>query len=60
MIERIHRLHDVAILTTEIWCLRSSQSWSEGMSIQDDVMNVARSVLQGAHYHTNAIYLLLK
>ncbi len=29
-----------------------------GFSIQDGVMNVALSAPQGAHYHTDAVYLL--
>ncbi len=31
---------------------------SVGFSIQDEVMDVARSAPQGAHYHVDVIYLL--
>ncbi len=40
------------------WCLSSSLSLSEGFSIQDEAMDVARSAPQGAHYHADVIYLL--
>ncbi len=39
------------------WCLSSSLSMSVGFSIQDEAVDVARSVPQGAHYHADAIYL---
>ncbi len=40
---------DVAILTRS-WCLSSGQSWSVGLPIQAESMDVARSVPQGLTY----------
>ncbi len=40
--------------------MSSSLSLSEGLSVQDKVMDVVRSVPQGAHYHADAINLLLQ
>ncbi len=75
MVTRLHlphafmvRLHvrksNVAILIQETavkrWCLSSSLSLSVGFSIQDEVVDVARSAPQGAHYHADVIYLLPK
>ncbi len=41
------------------WCSSSSLSLSEGFSIQDEAVDVARSAPQGAHYyHADVIYLL--
>ncbi len=39
------------------WCLSSSLSLSVGLSTQDEVMDVTRFALQGAHYHADVIYL---
>ncbi len=40
------------------WCLISNLSLSEGFSIQDEAMDVARSASQGPHYHADVICLL--
>ncbi len=54
---RLHVLKtDVAILTPET--KGNSPSLLVGFSIQDEAMNVARSVPQGVHYHADVIYLL--
>ncbi len=60
------RLHaheiNVVILTPEVVgivdVLSSSLSFSVGSLIQDIAMDVARPAPQGAHYHTDVIYLL--
>ncbi len=50
----------VVILTPETAVIvSSSQSLSVGLSIQDEAMDVTRSVPQGAHYHEDVIYVLL-
>ncbi len=42
------------------WCLSHSLSLSVGIFIQDEAQDHGRSALQGAHYHSNVIYLLLQ
>ncbi len=65
IVVRLHvRKSNVVILTPETavydrWCFSSSLSLLVGFSIQDEAMDVARSAPQGAHYHTDVIYLLL-
>ncbi len=40
------------------WCLSGSLSLPLEFSIRDEAINVARSALQGAHYHVDVICLL--
>ncbi len=40
------------------WCLSSSLSLSVGFSMQDEAMELARFVPQGAQYHADVIGLL--
>ncbi len=42
------------------WCLSSSLSLLVGFSLQDEAMDVARSAPQGAQYHVDVIYMLLR
>ncbi len=63
IIVRLHvRKSNVVILIQETavkrWCLSSSLSLSVGFSIQDEAVDVVRSVPQGAHYHAGVIYFL--
>ncbi len=73
MVTRLHlphaigvRLHAhyiyVVILTPKtadiVGVLSSSLPWSVGFSIQNEAMDVARSALQGAHFHAGVVYLL--
>ncbi len=59
IVVRLHvRKINAFILTPESWCLNSSQSWSAGLSIQDEATDAARAALQRANYQAGVIHLL--
>ncbi len=54
----VERLHVRKSNAGHSWRLSRNLSLSVGISIQGEVMDVARSAPQGAHYHADVVYLL--